>query len=128
MLFCLCFFLDLFFKQVYTLWKAEKKTQKNYKRSNKHIIVSEIFRLSREKSIKSMCYLHQSVPYSQEPASVVQLDAPSELRPGGRGFKKGKRKVQGVPQSQTAALPWHQEEEETDKSKQAQTEQTYEKH
>ena len=35
--------------------------------------------------------------------------------------KKGKRKVQGVPQSQTAALPRPQEEEETDKSKQAQT-------
>ena len=34
--------------------------------------------------------------------------------------KKGERKVQGVPQSQTAALPRHQEEEETDKSKQAQ--------
>ena len=43
-------------------------------------------------------------------------------------FKKGKRKVQGVPQSQTAALPRPQEEEETDKSKQAQIEQTYEKH
>ena len=42
--------------------------------------------------------------------------------------KKGKRKVQGVPQSQTAALPRPQEEEETDKSKQTQTEQTYEKH
>ena len=42
--------------------------------------------------------------------------------------KKGKRKVQGVPKSQTAALPRHQEEEETDKSKQAQIEQTYEKH
>ena len=42
--------------------------------------------------------------------------------------KKGKRKDQGVPQSQTAALPRHQEEEETDKSKQAQIEQTYEKH
>ena len=37
--------------------------------------------------------------------------------------KKGKRKVQGVPQSQTAALPRPQEEEETDKSKQAQIEQ-----
>ena len=34
--------------------------------------------------------------------------------------KKGKRKVQGVPQSQTAALPRHQEEQETDTSKQAQ--------
>ena len=42
--------------------------------------------------------------------------------------KKGKRTVQGVPQLQTAALPRPQEEEETDKSKQAQTEQTYEKH
>ena len=42
--------------------------------------------------------------------------------------KKGKRKVQGVPQSQTTALPRPQEEEETDKSKQAQTEKTYEKH
>ena len=41
--------------------------------------------------------------------------------------KKGKRKVQGVPQSQTAALLRPQEEEETDKSKQAQTEQKYEK-
>ena len=42
--------------------------------------------------------------------------------------KKGKRKVQGVPLSQTAALPRHQEEEETDKSKQAQIDQTYKKH
>ena len=42
--------------------------------------------------------------------------------------KKGKRKVQGVPQSQTAALPRPQEEEETDKSIQAQNKQTYEKH
>ena len=41
--------------------------------------------------------------------------------------KKGKRKVQGVTQSQTAALSRHQEEEETDKSKQAQIDQTYEK-
>ena len=40
--------------------------------------------------------------------------------------KNGKRKVQGVPQSQPAALPRHQEEEETDKSKQAKIEQTYE--
>ena len=42
--------------------------------------------------------------------------------------KKGKRKVQGVPQSQTTALSSPQKEEETDKSKQAQIEQTYEKH
>ena len=42
--------------------------------------------------------------------------------------KKGKRKVQGMPQSQTAVLPRHQEEEETYKTKQAQIEQTYETH
>ena len=41
---------------------------------------------------------------------------------------KSKRKVQGVPQPQTAALPRPQEEEETDKFKQAQIKQTYEKH
>ena len=33
-----------------------------------------------------------------------------------------------MPQSQTAVLPRHQEEEETDTSKQGQIEQTYEKH
>ena len=42
--------------------------------------------------------------------------------------KNGKRKVQIVPQSQTAVLPRDQEEEEADKTKQAQIEQTYEKH
>ena len=42
--------------------------------------------------------------------------------------KKGKRKVQGVPQSQTAALPRRKEEEEIDKTKQAHIEQMYEKH
>ena len=42
--------------------------------------------------------------------------------------KKGKKKVHGVPQSQTAALPRHQEEEKTDKTEQAQSKQTYEKH
>ena len=57
-----------------------------------------------------------TVQWNASPKSVVCLP------------KKGKRKVQGVPQSQTAALPRPQEEEETDKSKQAQTEQTYEKH
>ena len=41
--------------------------------------------------------------------------------------KGGKRKVQGGLQSQTAALPGYQEEE-TNKTKQAQIEQTYEKH
>ena len=43
-------------------------------------------------------------------------------------WKQNKRKVQGVQQSQAAALPRHQEEEDTDKTKKAQIEQTYEKH
>ena len=42
--------------------------------------------------------------------------------------KKGKRKVQGVPLSQAAVHPRHEEEEETDKIKQTQIEQTYKKH
>ena len=42
--------------------------------------------------------------------------------------KNDERKVQGVAQSQTTPLPRHQEEEEIDKTKQAQIEQTYEKH
>ena len=47
---------------------------------------------------------------------------------GEEAKKKGKRKVQRVPHLQTAALLRPQDEEETDKSKQAQIEQTYEKH
>ena len=43
------------------------------------------------------------------------------------GGQKKVREVQGMPQSQTAALPRPQEEVETDKSKQSQIEQTYEK-
>ena len=43
-------------------------------------------------------------------------------------FHPKKVKVQGMPQSQTAALPRHQEEEETDKTKQEQIKQTYKKH
>ena len=50
--------------------------------------------------------------------SLVQADC----------VKKGKRKVHKVPQSQAAALPRHQEKEETDKTKQAQIKQTQEKH
>ena len=42
--------------------------------------------------------------------------------------EKGKRKVQGAPQPQTAAPLRPKEEGETDKFKQAQIEQTYEKH
>ena len=39
----------------------------------------------------------------------------------------GKRKVQGVTQSQATALPRHQEETDKIKNKQTQIEQTYEK-
>ena len=43
-------------------------------------------------------------------------------------FKKVNRKVQGIPQSQTAANPWHQEEEKKDKNIHAQNKQMYKKH
>ena len=43
-------------------------------------------------------------------------------------FKKGKKKVQAVPQLQAAAHPRHEEEEETDKTKLERIEQTYEKY
>ena len=36
------------------------------------------------------------------------------------GSKKGKKKIQGVPQSQAAAHSRYEEKEETDKTKQAQ--------
>ena len=58
---------------------------------------------------------------------IVRLTPEHRLRTVSR-VNKGKRKVQEVPQSQTAALPRPKEEEENDKSKQAQTEQTYKKH
>ena len=64
----------------------------------------------------------QTLIFEMKQTGVNILSAPIPSK------KKGKRKVQGVPQSQTAALPRPQEEEETDKSKQAQIEQTYEKH
>ena len=52
----------------------------------------------------------------------MNMAAESELRvrfrtsKTGVKKKKGKRKVQGMPQSQIAALPRHQEEEERDKN------------
>ena len=66
--------------------------------------------------------LQFATPLSQTTVISNQTFWPIE---GRDNEKKSKRKVQGVPQSQTAALPRPQEEEETDKSKQAQTEQTY---
>ena len=62
-----------------------------------------------------------------EPTACAQKSQPSLIAPHPFVTKKGKRKVQGVPQSQAASLPRHQEEEEADKTKQAEIEQTYEK-
>ena len=58
--------------------------------------------------------------------SYVPLIAVKSLFDFANSIKK--IKVRGVPQSQAAAFPRHQEEEETDKTKQAQIEQMYEKH
>ena len=50
------------------------------------------------------------------------------LRSRNASLKMGKRKVQEVPQSQAVAHLRNEEEEETDKTKLVQIEQTYEKH
>ena len=44
----------------------------------------------------------------------IEHQVPTNITQNQISSKKGKRKVQGVPQSQTAALPRPQEEEETD--------------
>ena len=93
----------------------------------------------REKSRE--CHNHKPQPFSDpkrkrkptnlnkhKPNKRTKSTKISSLFPKRGNRKKGKRKVQGGPQSQTAALPRRQEEEETDKSTQAQTEQTNEKH
>ena len=76
------------------------------------------FTLLREKYLiivkKFICTLKKSL-YSTYVLNFIPIGAK-------------KRKVQGVPQSQTAAIPRPQEEEESDKSKQAQTKKMYEKH
>ena len=70
-----------------------------------------------------MMHMHASLFSYQTgvPGIPWGLDSQNDLNPQ-ECDKKGKRKVQGVPQSQTAALPKPKEVEETDKSKQAQTE------
>ena len=78
--------------------------------------------------ISSAMAIYVSVLRSFSLTELISLLMRVEYTAGCISAKKGKRKVQGVPQSQTAALPRPQEEEETDKSKQAQIEQTYEKH
>ena len=75
----------------------------------------------------SFCFVFASTPsYEASPLCLILCN----LFP--RFFwyvkKQGKRKIQGVPQSQTAALSRHEEEEKTDKTKQAQIEQKYVKH
>ena len=42
--------------------------------------------------------------------------------------EEGKWKVQGMLQSEATAHPWHEEKEETKKTKQVQIEQMYKKH
>ena len=63
--------------------------------------------------------------------NIRNATVPEHAYPGlwkKRHIKKGKRKVQGVPKPQAASHPRHKEEEKTDKTKQAQIEQTHEKH
>ena len=76
-----------------------------------------MFEVPHDNTSKLTSVFNDDSEQAEHPSSLVSFRC-----------KQGKRKVQGVPQSQTTALPRPQEEEETDKSKQAQTEQTYEKH
>ena len=72
---------------------------------------------------------HYSACYTSSRFQVVtDVKRHSELHYSADYIKKGKRKIQGAPQLQAAALPRHQEEAKTDKTKQSQIEQTYEKH
>ena len=83
-----------------------------------------MFQVSLPKSYEctASCCLYRQ---TQRNIPMKTLDTNSSIR---FGYKKGKRKVQGVPQSQTAALPRHQVEEEKDKTKQTQIKHSYEKH
>ena len=95
---------------------------------NKRHLQTAYIQMTRLIMTLSLSALHINFPIERlfkkatKTTSLVWNLAPKELK------KKNKIKVQGVPQSQTAALPRYQEEEETDKTKQAQIEQTYEKH
>ena len=82
-------------------------------------------------SMQDLCGLFEVKGWKIYYGYLIYLYKKKKVRQKSRechNHKKGKRKVQGVPQSQIAALPRPQEEEGTDKSKQAQTKQTYEKH
>ena len=72
------------------------------------------------------CHSHKSQPFPDTNGKRKPTN-PSKHK-SNKCTKKGKRRVQGMPQSQTAALPRHQEEDETNNSKQTQIDQTYEKH
>ena len=79
---------------------------------------------TEEKMQKCVVQVSDSYDSYDLTISIKKTEVVYQPAPG----KKGKRKVQGVPHSQTEALPRPQDEEETDKPKQAQTKQTYEKH
>ena len=113
---CMLKALEYIFGTSPVLQSVDKLNRNSCSLSNSHCKVDG-------HQIKGTIHLIEFLPYfARETINVC------DLLLGFPHAKKGKRKVQGVPQSQTAALPRPQEEEETDKSKQAQTEQTYEKH
>ena len=91
--------------------RKRKQTKPNKRKSNKRTISIKISSLSYPSEVIAMLHV-KGLKKTQEQNST----------------KKLREESGGVPQSQTAALPRHQEEDESDKSKQAQIEQTYEKH
>ena len=89
---------DDMFLLIHKIWKLEKKAA---------ISASEHLSLCRK-----IC---ENMPSSAEVVYLCYMICSRLLMVSFPN--KSKRKVQGVPQSQTAALPRPQEEEETDKSK-----------
>ena len=114
----------------------KRKVRNCYKRdtnTGKYLTFNEVYiRITRKRNTKGDCKvqtlaLEIITPLNECTGRLSRVS--TRHKHNRRGMqKKSKRKVQGVPKSQTAALPIPQEEEKTDKSKQAQTEQTYEKY
>ena len=101
--------------------RKRKPTNPNKHKSNKRTKSTKISSLFPKRG-------NRNTKRTEKHKNKVTHEKTYNKSPRRINHQKGKRKVQGVPQLQTAALHRPQEKEKTDKSKQAQTEQTYEKH
>ena len=103
-IFSLCTFLSVWYPSTHWVKDNPVRMSLSTRRSTRSLLrlnYADMAKQEREKSWE--CHNHKRQPFPDIKKKKKK--------------KKGKRKVQGVPQSQTAALPRLQEEEETDKSK-----------